>query len=67
MAVRIDAATEWLTIGEVAQHYRVSARTISRWAASGEIRSKRIGPSGRCVRIHCSAIEAEPTLSVSAA
>ncbi|MFE7347572.1 helix-turn-helix domain-containing protein [Streptomyces fimicarius] len=53
----IDADAEWLTVNEVARHYRVSARTISRWAVSGEIRSKRIGPSGRLVRIHRSALD----------
>lgn len=50
---------EWLTVSEVAQHFRVSPKTISRWAVSGEIRSKRIGSSGRLVRIHRSAIDTE--------
>ncbi|WP_331764508.1 helix-turn-helix domain-containing protein (plasmid) [Streptomyces sp. NBC_01383] len=49
----MDARTEspWLTVSEVARFYRVSTRTITRWVATGEIRSTRIGP-GRLVRIH---------------
>ncbi|MFF1934336.1 helix-turn-helix domain-containing protein [Streptomyces sp. NPDC058228] len=63
----LNALPEWLTVSEVARHFRVSTRTISRWAASGEIRSKRIGPSGRLVRIHCSALDTEhDTLSAVA-
>ncbi|MCQ1582632.1 helix-turn-helix domain-containing protein [Streptomyces globisporus] len=56
----MDASTEspWLTVREVAEHYRVSTRTITRWVATGEIRSHRIGP-GRLVRIHRSEIETE--------
>lgn len=48
---------EWLTVGEVARHYRVSTRTANRWALSGELRIKRIGPTGRLIRIHRSALE----------
>ncbi|WP_331760704.1 helix-turn-helix domain-containing protein [Streptomyces anulatus] len=66
----MDTSTEvpeWLTVGEVAQHYRVSARTVSRWAASGEIRSKRVGPGARLIRIHRSAVDAEqPNISAVA-
>lgn len=56
----MDARTEspWLTVREVAQFYRVSTRTITRWVASGEIRSTRIGP-GRLVRIHRSELETD--------
>ncbi|MEV0027320.1 helix-turn-helix domain-containing protein [Streptomyces atroolivaceus] len=56
----MDARTEspWLTVREVAQFYRVSTRTITRWVASGEIRSTRIGP-GRLVRIHRSELDTE--------
>ena len=61
-------ALEWLTVGEVAHHYRVSTRTIHRWAASGEIRAKRIGPGNRVIRIHCSVLETDhDTLSAEAA
>ena len=61
-----NEAPEWLTVGEVARHYRVSPRTISRWAASGAIRSKRIGPGGRLVRIHRSTLDTEQHLSDAA-
>lgn len=56
----MDARTEspWLTVREVAQFYRVSTRTITRWVASGEIRSTRIGP-GRLVRIHRSELDTD--------
>ncbi|WP_331720749.1 helix-turn-helix domain-containing protein (plasmid) [Streptomyces sp. NBC_01005] len=47
---------EWLTVSEVARHYRVSSRTVNRWALSGELRIRRIGPSGRLIRIHRSAL-----------
>ncbi len=58
----MDASTEgpeWLTVREVAQHYRVATRTITRWVASGELRSARIGPGGRLVRIHRSELDIE--------
>lgn len=56
----MDARTEspWLTVREVALFYRVSTRTITRWVATGEIRSTRIGP-GRLVRIHRSELDTE--------
>lgn len=61
------SALEWLTVGEVAHHYRVSTRTIHRWVASGEIRAKRIGPGNRVVRIHRSVLDTEhDTLSAVA-
>lgn len=53
----IDA--EWLTVAEVAHHFRVSSRSVSRWAQSGNLRIKRIGPSGRLIRIHRSVLESE--------
>jgi excisionase family DNA binding protein len=62
----IDADAQWLTVDEVARHYRVSKRTISRWVVSGQIRSKRIGDRGRLVRIHRSVIEEHDTLSAAA-
>ncbi|WP_431996011.1 helix-turn-helix domain-containing protein [Streptomyces griseoflavus] len=44
---------EWLTCGEVARHFRVSARTVLRWVDAGEFEAvRRLGPSGRTVRIH---------------
>lgn len=53
----IASSPEWLTIREVADHYRVSTRTITRWALSGQLRMRRIGPTGRIIRIHSSALE----------
>lgn len=57
MQAEINA--EWLTVAEVAQHFRVSTRSVSRWAQTGELRIKRIGPSGRLIRIHCSVLNSE--------
>ncbi len=46
---------EWLTVTEYADYYRVSPRTVSRWIAEDpNMRIKRLGPSGRMVRIHVS-------------
>lgn len=50
---------EWLTVQEVAQHFRVSGRTVNRWALSGELKIRRIGPSGRLIRIHSSELNSE--------
>ncbi|MFD8803677.1 helix-turn-helix domain-containing protein [Streptomyces atroolivaceus] len=62
-----DAATpEWLTVAEVARHYRVSTRTVNRWALSGQLRIKRIGPTGRLIRIHSSELNSEQNLSAVA-
>lgn len=59
---------EWLTVREVAQHYRVSTRTVSRWiAADPTMRVKRLGPAGRIIRIHRSELNRESSLPVSAA
>ena len=46
---------EWLTAAEVARHYRVSARTVLRWAAAGEFGEVR--RHGRTVRIHRSELD----------
>lgn len=50
---------EWLTVREVAEHFRVSARTVNRWATSGELRVRRIGQTGRLIRIHRSELKSE--------
>ncbi|MEU9764010.1 helix-turn-helix domain-containing protein [Streptomyces sp. NPDC047987] len=66
----IDDTAQWLTVNEVAQYYRVAPRTVGRWVASGQIRSKRIGHrTGRSgvIRIHRSVIEEHDTPSASAA
>ncbi|MCM3822596.1 helix-turn-helix domain-containing protein [Streptomyces sp. DR3-1] len=61
------AGTEWLTVREVADHFRVSTKTIHRWITSGELHATRIGPGGRTVRIHRSVIaQMTPTLSAAA-
>jgi len=52
---RIDG--EWLTVREVADYYRVSDRTVNRWALSGRLRIRRIGPTGRLIRIHRSVLD----------
>jgi len=52
-------AREWLTVREVAEHFRVSSRTVNRWALSGQLRMRRIGPTGRLIRIHSSALNSE--------
>ncbi|WP_431776989.1 helix-turn-helix domain-containing protein [Streptomyces cucumeris] len=58
---------EWLTVNEVAAHFRVSTRTVNRWALSGQLRVRRIGPTGRLIRIHSSELNSEHDLPVSAA
>ncbi|MFC8795889.1 helix-turn-helix domain-containing protein [Streptomyces cinereoruber] len=52
-------AREWLTVREVSEHFRVSTRTVNRWALSGRLRVRRVGPTGRLIRIHSSALTAE--------
>jgi excisionase family DNA binding protein len=51
------AKHEWLTVTEVAQHYRVSIRTIHRMIQSGQLRARKIGP--RLIRIHRSELNSE--------
>lgn len=62
----ISSAAEWLTVREVADHFRVSTRTVSRWALSGQLRMRRIGPTGRLIRIHISELNSEHDLPASA-
>lgn len=57
---------EWLTVREVADHYRVSTRTVTRWAVSGQMRMRRVGPTGRLIRIHASELNSEHDLPASA-
>ena len=48
---------EWLTRKEVADHFQVTPRTISRWAATNPaIRVTRIN---RTIRIHRSILDAD--------
>lgn len=55
--MEIYADPEWLTVREVAAHFRVSTRTVIRWAESGELRVRRVGPTGRLIRIHSSVLD----------
>ena len=57
---------EWLTVREVAEHFRVSTRTVNRWALSGRLRMRRVGPTGRLIRIHHSALQDELGLPAAA-
>ena len=54
-----QSAPEWLTVSEVARHFRVSTRTVTRWALSGQLRMRRVGPTGRLIRIHSSALDSQ--------
>lgn len=58
---------EWLTVHEVAQHFRVSDRTVIRWiAADTTMRVRRVGPGSRIIRIHRSELNSENSLPVPA-
>ena len=57
---------EWLTVREVSDHFRVSTRTVTRWALSGQLRMRRVGPTGRLIRILCSELNCEHDLPASA-
>lgn len=54
-----QSAPEWLTVSEVARHFRVSTRTVNRWALSGQMRIRRVGPTGRLIRIHSSELNSD--------
>jgi excisionase family DNA binding protein len=56
---RLSSRAEWLTVREVAEHFRVSTRTVTRWAESGQLRMRRVGPTGRLIRIHSSELNRE--------
>jgi predicted DNA-binding transcriptional regulator YafY len=61
-----EEAHEWLTVHEFAAHYRVSERTVTRWVNNDpDMRVRRLGPSGRIIRIHKSELERN-SLPVSA-
>lgn len=64
----MDATSEpeWLTVREVSEHFRVSTRTVTRWALSGQLRMRRVGPTGRLIRIHSSELNSEHDLPASA-
>jgi excisionase family DNA binding protein len=48
---------EFLTVPEVAEYLRISKVTVYRWIASGELPARRIGLSGRNLRIEKTAVE----------
>lgn len=60
MATLSHTDVEWLTVNEVAEHFRVSPRTVTRWAHSGQLRIRKVGPAGRLIRIHSSELKREP-------
>jgi excisionase family DNA binding protein len=65
--IRAEISPEWLTISEVASHYRVSHRTILRWTHSDPTMAvRRIGPGGRIIRIHRSELNRMSDLPVPA-
>ncbi|MCA1845297.1 MAG: helix-turn-helix domain-containing protein [Actinobacteria bacterium] len=52
------ALPEWLTVQEYAGILRISPRTVTRWVSiDSRMRVRRVGPSGRLIRIHRSEIE----------
>ena len=58
-----DCAPEWLTYKQLAEALSVHWKTVAEWAAdpdSGLI-VKRLGPSGRLVRIHRSVLDRDST------
>lgn len=58
-----QSGPEWLTVQEFAEHFRVSDRTVVRWIASDpNMRVRKVGPSGRITRIHCSELNRETAL-----
>lgn len=60
-------APEWMTVQEVARHFRVSDRTVIRWiAADATMRVRRVGPGARIIRIHRSELNSESSLPVPA-
>jgi excisionase family DNA binding protein len=67
MDIGNDPVHEWLTVQEFARIFRVSDRTVVRWVASDpNMRVRRIGPSGRTIRIHRSELNREPSLPATA-
>ena len=61
-------ATEWLTIRQFASSYQVNERTVRRWIKSetSPLRIRRIGATGRTIRIHSSELHSESNLPAAA-
>lgn len=47
---RSNQSNSYLTVAEVADHYRTTARTVQRWIREGKLRAVRL-PGGRSYRI----------------
>lgn len=63
MADEGETGSEWLTVQEYAAHFRVAQRTVLRWVSSDpQMKVRRIGPSGRTIRIHRSELNRETVL-----
>jgi excisionase family DNA binding protein len=53
METERESDPEWVTVREYAERYRCSTRTVLRMIASdSSMKVRRIGPTGRIVRIH---------------
>lgn len=66
MACEVESEPEWLTVQEFARYFRVADRTVVRWVTTDpNMRVRRIGPTGRIIRIHRSELNRE-TLPASA-
>jgi DNA integrity scanning protein DisA with diadenylate cyclase activity len=67
MAVDTEPEPEWVTVQEVARHYRVASKTVLRWVATDPtMKVRRLGPTGRIIRIHRSELNRDTSLSASA-
>ncbi|MEZ3182957.1 helix-turn-helix domain-containing protein [Streptomyces pimonensis] len=53
----ISDAGDWLPVPYVARHLGISTSTAYRWARRGILRARRLGPNGRTVRVHRSALD----------
>ena len=42
---------KWYTLDEVAEHLKVSRRTVNRWAAAGTLRVYRLSANAGSVRV----------------
>jgi excisionase family DNA binding protein len=46
-------AVQWLTVGEVARHLRVSRDTVERWIHNGNLRAVNVGSRSTLVSHRC--------------
>lgn len=54
---RPESSNPFLTVAEVAAHYRTTDRTVQRWIREGKLPAVRV-PGGRSYRINKADIEA---------